>query len=151
MVQRSALDNDKIVVAAYGESVPQAWAGMWLRSDGNSEHLVAAFSANYGEHRIALRALVAHPDQLDCVQVRYSMQELIGIRDEIHAEIGHAGMRRYGISHYGVAEGENAVIVGFSHDHPKMREVLHDKYGEAVRFRAGVQFAYAPGTAADRS
>jgi hypothetical protein len=73
------------IVAAYGATVPEDWAGMFVDQQAGGT-VVARFKANVAEHRSALLALLPVGAKVDVRSARWTDEELLGFIDRVEQE-----------------------------------------------------------------
>jgi hypothetical protein len=124
------LMSDSDAIARYGAEHPDEFAGVrfanepWVR-------VVAAFTGNLDAHCAALQELVAHPERLEVVRLRYAVADLRRIRDEIQSQMTPDGPIM------GVGESMGYVDVELRADGEPVAAELWARYGDAVRLRVG--------------
>ncbi len=73
------------IVAAYGTTVPEDWAGLYIDQDAGGR-VVARFKANLAEHEQALRALLPAGANFEVHPATWSTEELGAFMTQVEAE-----------------------------------------------------------------
>jgi hypothetical protein len=124
------LMSDRDAIAQYGAEHPDEFAGVkfanepWVR-------LVAAFTGNLDAHCTALQELVAHPERLEVIRLRHTVEDLQRIRDEIQSQMTPDGPI------IGIGESFGYVNVELRADGEPVAAELWARYGDALRLRVG--------------
>jgi hypothetical protein len=124
------LMSDSDAIAQYGAKHPDEFAGVkfanepWVR-------VVAAFTGNLDAHCAALQELVAHPERLEVIRLRYTVEDLQRIRNEIQSQMTPGGPIE------GIGESMGHVHVELRADGEPVAAELWARYGDALRLRVG--------------
>ncbi len=129
--QQADLRADIHAVQHYGADVPDTWAGMWVDNHPDPVRIIVAVTGEPDVHGQALRQRLRHPDQLDVLQVRFSLRELESVRDEIAARAEEYGMRSLGVD-----IPSNTVAVGLAPGNDSAAAELRGRHGDRVRTAA---------------
>jgi hypothetical protein len=124
------LMSDSDAIAQYGAKHPDEFAGVkfanepWVR-------VVAAFTGNLDAHCAALQELVAHPERLEVIRLRYTVEDLQRIRNEIQSQMTPGGPIE------GLGESMGHVHVQLRAEGEPVAAELWARYGDALRLRVG--------------
>ena len=133
-VDQGELRADVAVVRAYGEAHPAAWVDLRFENEP-SVRIVALFTGDELHlHEEALRALVAHPDQLELRRSPYPRTRLEVIGAEIRdlATSAESGtFKQWGV-------GQGVVNVTLRASEEPLAADLHKRYGDAVSLTVGI-------------
>ena len=126
---QASLRGDLYAVRRYGESHPEAWAGVRFENEP-TVRLVASFTVDIERHQSALRALVEHPERLLVEPLPRSLADLSRIQEEIWAAAPRGALSS-------VSPGLGVLHVGLQADQEGLAEELAKRYGDAVALEVG--------------
>jgi hypothetical protein len=133
---QSALRGDFELIAGYGEEHPEAWAGAWWDNEP-AVRIVAAFTADAGQHDAALRPRLRHPDRL-VVEIRqHSLPDLRQVREEIQRTLEQRATQAGRPILTSIGEGAGVIRVALRADQENLASELAARYGSAVELQVG--------------
>jgi hypothetical protein len=121
------------VVQIYGKSHPETWVQALWENEPSVRIVAILTGPDIGEHEVALRGLVQHPDQLAVRWAPWSFARLEEIRTEVTsmAKAAEPGV----FSGWGM--GRAVVAIRLRADQEDLAKELRDRYGEAVDLTVG--------------